>query len=834
RVQALPAATTEVYDWACKQLWATDLTKIVDGADPTARLLAERKAGRGGSERAVAALAAIAFERAAGDIAAGATSTMPGLQLKGVQQSPIDLARAEARVQTGSVASDLDAVKLVLALDPNARLAHEALLKRMSWREGLVPAMKRFEAVLAQPQRTLDMLFALRKYRDASADTTDTAVRLLADLLELFNRDPRRVEAAVAGGEDALVLDAPADVEVPVTARSAYVRALDLLDPARKRPVTDRRKQDTRTTTAPTTSSTPRIIPTIPKDQVGEVATTGAKGEWTEYVVFTPGPDDLEKGTKNVTLMTQLLMKYGVDQKVAVWMATYAGPIDPLTGGPHQRTDGGYRGFAIRNADQSIMSEERIDTILVDHGKIALRLRQEAIDLGTQLLEKFGTNLEAWVSMDVRMSTIGQHLAELEKKLADNPDDQTLKQQVDALRGQVNEGFAYSDKLRTGQVDAQKDRDALDKALATVDEQIRKAQQDQQRAQERLAAARTEMAKVSQRPESKNKEWAEAGTVSTSQDAQLAYDQARQYVETMRAERAFLAWRKDMGLPLPQDYDKAVQQRAAYFETSDGSYRRMSSGESITRTMGASLNSLGAMGLRFGGGVLRDMPAGAFQLDSIPGAVTMREQLGRGLIDWAKSADEYSDSERKHASRVLGENGVAVVDFLTQTAVLMVVTWGIGSLGAAAGRMVMVGGRLVAVGSKGATMAEIAGSGAALGTFGFFQVSDKSLGERLLNATAMALSPLFGNKGGVMRKMAAGFVSNMALDAANQIEYTTAFKHFLATKDLSASAQLGVRNLEKNWPQIFMSGVLGLTAGFSRTPKPRANLEVTNDGTTTV
>jgi hypothetical protein len=96
RVMQLDAPSRAAYDAASRQLWQIDLETALAGFDPIAKLRGERQAKRGGSDIAVDALAMLAFEKSADDIQAGATSAMPGLQMKAVQQSPIDLARAEA------------------------------------------------------------------------------------------------------------------------------------------------------------------------------------------------------------------------------------------------------------------------------------------------------------------------------------------------------------------------------------------------------------------------------------------------------------------------------------------------------------------------------------------------------------------------------------------------------------------------------------------------------------------------------------------------------------------------------------------------------------------
>jgi hypothetical protein len=827
RISQLTGPARDAYDAACKQAGSMDLATWLGGSDPIATLVGERKAKRGGSDAAVDALAMIAFEKTAADIQAGAVSAMPSLQMKAVQQSPIDLARAEARVQ-GAGSTDVDAVRAVLALAPADQRAHGVLLQRMGWREGVVPAMKRLETMLQKPQRVLDLLYVLRRYREASADTSPDAIKVLAELLQQYNRDPRRVEGALAAIDGVLVIDVEEERTPPASAQPAYVQALRFLEP----------KRDTRTTRVaatteqrtPTTSSTPVVV-TRPKDEIGEVRGDGESG-YTAYVTFAPGETKLADGYKNEELMIALLRANGVDAKIASWMATYTGEIDPLTGGKHERkTGGGYRGYAIRNSDASIMSEEQIDAIFAKAGSIQLRLATAAIELGKQLFEKFGTNLDAWTSMDRRADGMAEQVAKLEEELAANPGDVKLKQQLDWLRSQVTEGRQYADRLRKGETDPATDRTALQGAIDQVDGLLLDAAQQQQQLGEQLAKAREEIRKANNGGLGKDRSLGggELGTAVRDTGARIQYNQSVEYINRLRAQKNFLLWRQQQGLPVPADHATLVAELAKYYETTDGKFRPMSIGEGVRRTVVASVTSTAGTLMKFGGGVMRDVPS-EILFASLPGVTSLRQYAGQTLVDWGKGAEDYATSERKYATRALGETGVQVVDFVTSTALMMIVTMGVGSLGAAAGRGIMVGGQLVATGTRAAAMSEVAGQSLALGTFGYFSAADKSVEERLFNAVTMALGPLFGNKGGTLRKMAAGFISNMAIDAGSQIEYRKAFAYYAETKDMAGAAQLATRTLEQNFPRVFMSGLMGLSAGANRTPRPRALLEVETAG----
>jgi len=308
-------------------------------------------------------------------------------------------------------------------------------------------------------------------------------------------------------------------------------------------------------------------------------------------------------------------------------------------------------------------------------------------------------------------------------------------------------------------------------------------------------------------------------------DARQQADQAKAYIIAIQDEKERILWRQSAGLPLGSDHLAFMKQVATVQENETGEFRPMT-GEGVGRTVVASLNGLVATGARVTGGILRDVPGSEILLGQIPGVGGMRQQIGQNMIEWSKDADKWSEREKLSAARSIGETGVAITDFVTTTAVMMVVTMGIGSLGSAAGRMMFVGGRWIMAGSRAASAVEVAGSSLALGTFGYLDASDKSWDERLINATAMALGPLFGNKGGPLRKMAAGFISNMAIDAG-QLSYQDVFKHYATTGDAKGAGEATWRVIGQNKGRLFMSGLMGLTAGFSgNKPKERASIEV--------
>jgi hypothetical protein len=790
-------------------LAATTQADTDDGPDPRSRLIAERAAKRGDSDTAITALTALL---GAGDAAA--------------------IARAECLIQTGDVETPL---RLGHWADQLAGLPEDArrgYARALTARRSPLTLNAAITQLRATASRDANAVAIVRAYRTAGQPMQPQAIEQLAVLLTIHDRDVDTVEQRLAGTSVGVVaLDGGATIanadssgalaRLPPDLASAYRAALASLEAKPKRTTPNPpRQQDRQQVTQRTTE-----IPARP-------TAGGSDGSQGVSAAFRFGPDDfagVAPADRNATLGKLLLIKVGVPEALATWIAfcsgqppdkvrdlldaqadfegtTTLGRTRPIARRPRQG-GAGYKGFQIVDAGGARMSAEEIDSALTSRGWVEVDL-----DLGyykdhvAPLLEDAGAG--AWVradliALDLQRQIDALEVQEHEAFARTGKHDQALLSRLLALRGMRAEYATYGADLRSGKTSLTNEMgkfaaeiQRLDGMLASNKQQLVDARRRLVEDQERQ---RKEQVYQPQRPAT--------GVTPTFQNA----PQTRPSSEILREIRELEADTQELeaakgnaeqmmgaGDPFPAtQIQRQVNDRKRRYETPDGRFQFRSDLQATWNAVDGALASASSRIYAAGGGIAEYGGWGLSFLTGEPWFAGVGAGLSTRAYSAAAQIDAYAADRTARAEEVLGKTGTMVVQLVTSTAVFALML----------GPVAVAGGALGAA-AIGGTYGATAGSVSAMALSGALMASDKGGGEMLKGGAVMGAMGVFGGLGSsTLKRIASAFLAGAAGDAASQFDFTAAYSAYQQSGSTTDFLAAGGKNIDVQ--RVFANGLLG-------------------------
>lgn len=794
-------------------------------------ITAERAAGRGDSDAAVLALG----------------------QLVKDASDPLELARAECTIATGSVESPLRIqvwVDALTALAPDARAGWARALRS---RRSPLTFDAALEKLRGMTRQRADAVAIVNAYRVAGRPTDAAAVEQLAALLRANDRSIAAVETILGGvGTDVSIVDeedpdatTPVEMQtateeseeailarLPADHAAAYRAALALLD-GKPRSRTTRSTTGAKTRTRDQTRTDKVDSKERSIRSSGIVASGGGKagGSGRAVRIKAEAFEGIADAQKNAHLAMLLLVACGVPVDLAEWVATCSGtPPDrvrelesmkatmeagtvqgsrlPIP--PRAQQEGGYRGYRIFNAAGTTMTAAEIDAALTGQGFIEVSLDeafyQEHIAPLLESPERW-----AWVRADLIALSYQREIDALEERARTELErtgrhDPALMQRILRLKGMRLQVATYAADLRSGKTSVTAEMGKFDQEIRRLDALIADANAKLADARRRLS---DDLGRRRSEASLNGTQRRATGTSTTFDPVQPSAELSRevaeleQYIADRVEERSSTEQMMGTGDEFP-DQLAAQRQRALgqRYETTDGSFKFRSNARATVDAVDGALASVSARLWAGMGGTAEYGGAALSFLTGEPWFGQIGEDLSRRAYSVSSEIDVYAAGRTARAEEVLGKTATSLIQVATSTAIYVVmlgpVAAGGGVIGAA-----LIGGRI------GAT----AGSIAALATTGALMSSDQGGAEMAKGAVLMGAMPLFAGFGATaLRRAVSAFIGNAAMDGASQMDLHAAYTAYERTRSYKDALAAATERVDMS--RMFANGLMGaLLAG---------------------